>query len=809
MNEPKKINRLNQDFNPMLLWNIFVKNIKWLVLSLVLGYLICFIYLRYTIPVYEAKGAVQTGFSSSNSLLVSNASNPFFKSNFLDKKLDFLTSKTFLTETLNKLNLQINYYVKGTVLDCEIYDNTPFSIEPQKFPTSIYKTPVYVKYEDGKPDQVYCEHNRQKINFKIQKDPLYPQRYILTEKDFELILTQKAPVPNDLYYFYIVDTNQLYEIYAPFFSASVLNDKAQTIEMSFQYPNAQKANRILNAILQNFSDYDKLQQQEDVKNITNYIDQKLLDFEDVVNSAEQDIFDYKIANQKDIFDSLSSTNLLANYTRITQEIADLDRKEQLFNHFQTAVIENKDLDSYQLVAQIAGEEYGGALSRYIANIRNLLVDRERYMYDFTENSGRIKRLDYDIALQKKFLQEIIVSMVGKFNAEKKILEDRLADIKTKLLNRDLNTSNRELNKLNRILRLNQSFYDKLITTKVNYSISAAGITSKNKILNFTEARTPISPNILMAYIVIFGIVLLLNLGNIALQYLYFNKIQYISDVQDYTRVSCLGQLPLIKKPMTNSVLLVDKEPKSVLAESLRKFRSNMHFIDRSEGCKIVAVTSTISGEGKTFTIINLASIFAYAGKKVIVLDLDMRKPKVHIAFSDLQKTHPNKLGMSQLLIGDATLEQVIQNSRQEHLDFIPAGIIPPNPSELLLSEKFDEIVELLKQKYDYIFMDAPPIGLVSDGMKCLQIAQFPIYVFMSDRSQREFIHHMNAVHESYDLKNLSFIVNAVDVETKSYRYASTYYGREKYAYDYGGKYGDYVAFDNSKPSLWKRLKKYI
>ena len=808
MNEPKKINRLNQDFNPMLLMNIFVKNIKWIVLSLVIGYLVCFIYLRYTIPIYEAKGVVQTG-ATSNSLMVSDDNNPFLKSNFLSKKLDLLTSKTFLTETLTKLNLQINYFVKGTVLDYEIYDNTPFVIDPLKFPASVYQTPIYVSYEDENLKQVYYEKNHQKINLKIQKDPQSPQRYILTEKDFELILTQKAATPDVLYFFYIIDSNLLYETYAPFFSASVLNDRAQTIEMSFQYPNAQKANHILDAILQNFSDYDKVQQQEDIKNITTYIDQQLLGFEDVVNSAEQDIFNYKLTNQKDIFDSLSSVNLLANYTKLTQDIAELDRKEQLFNKFQTAVLENENLNSYQLLAQIAGGEYEGSLNSYIANIQKLLIEKERYMYDFTENSGKIKRLDYDIALQKKFLQEIIISMMSKYKADKKILEERLANVKVKLLDRDVNTSNREFHKLSRILKLNQNFYDKLVETKVTYSIAAAGITSKNKILNFTAAHEPISPNTLMAYIVILGIVLLVNLGNIALQYLYFNKIQYISDVQDYTCVSCLGQLPLIKETMLNSVLLVDKEPKSVLAESLRKFRSNMHFIDRVEGCKIVTVTSTISGEGKTFTIINLASIFAYAGKKVIVLDLDMRKPKIHIAFSDSQKTYYNKYGMSQLLIGDAELEKVIQNSRQEYLDFIPAGIIPPNPSELLLSEKFDEIVESLKQKYDYIFMDAPPIGLVSDGMKCLQIAQFPIYVFMSNRSQKEFIHNMNAIYESYNLRNLSFIVNAVDVETKSYRYASSYYGREKYAYDYGGKYGDYVALDNLKSPWWKKLKKYI
>src|SRR5690606_23797595 len=160
---------------------------------------------------------------------------------------------------------------------------------------------------------------------------------------------------------------------------------------------------------------------------------------------------------------------------------------------------------------------------------------------------------------------------------------------------------------------------------------------------------------------------------------------------------------------------------SIITESFRTLRSNLQFISNEPGSKLMAVTSTISGEGKTFIAINLGGSIAYSGKKVIVLDLDMRKPKIHKSFNV-----DNSKGMSTLLIGKDYLGNCIHKSEQENLDFITAGPVPVNPSELIINGRLDKIIEELKRSYDLIIADTPPVGLVTDGISLIQKADYPL-----------------------------------------------------------------------------------
>ena len=161
--------------------------------------------------------------------------------------------------------------------------------------------------------------------------------------------------------------------------------------------------------------------------------------------------------------------------------------------------------------------------------------------------------------------------------------------------------------------------------------------------------------------------------------------------------------------------MVTDSSKSRLAEAIRSIRSNMSFVDKN--AQVYAISSSVSGEGKTFVALNLAGMLAVGGKRSIVVDLDLRKPKVHHGFNE-----ENISGMSNVLSGNENIENVIRKSHQENLDFITAGPIPPNPSELILSQQFKKTIETLKNKYDVIMIDNPPVGIVSDGISVLAIA---------------------------------------------------------------------------------------
>jgi capsular exopolysaccharide synthesis family protein len=237
--------------------------------------------------------------------------------------------------------------------------------------------------------------------------------------------------------------------------------------------------------------------------------------------------------------------------------------------------------------------------------------------------------------------------------------------------------------------------------------------------------------------------------------------------------------------MEYSQLVVSEAPKSMLAEAMRNLRTNLSYINPDY--RTIAISSSISGEGKTFVALNLGAIIAMSGKKTILLDLDLRKPKIHLGF-DVS----NDDGMSSLIVGQSKLEKCIKKSRLDNFDFITAGPIPPNPSELLLSQNFKNIIAELKKVYDVVIIDNPPVGLVSDGVKNLTDADIPIYVFKSHYSKRNFAYRIKELFEMQRLKNLNVILNGVHVGRGSvYGYGSGY------GYGYGDENG-YIQDDLGK-----------
>ena len=249
-------------------------------------------------------------------------------------------------------------------------------------------------------------------------------------------------------------------------------------------------------------------------------------------------------------------------------------------------------------------------------------------------------------------------------------------------------------------------------------------------------------------------------------------------MEKLTNVAVLGEIPYHKGAKSHAELIVSEKPKSAISESLRSIRTNIEFMLPDKGCKTLSITSTVGSEGKTFISANLGALIAMTGKKCIILDLDLRKPKVHLAFNESVTEN----GMSTLLIGKADLKMCIQSTSVENLSFIPAGPIPPNPSELLLRETFDDVIEELKGQFDVIIFDTPPVGLVTDGLLVMKKADLPLYVLKANYSERSYVDNINRLVNTGQFSNLSIIFNASTSSQSGY--GSKYgYGRKHSYYD--------------------------
>ena len=257
-----------------------------------------------------------------------------------------------------------------------------------------------------------------------------------------------------------------------------------------------------------------------------------------------------------------------------------------------------------------------------------------------------------------------------------------------------------------------------------------------------------------------------------MRYLLYDQIISLTELERITRLPIVGTINRVRSGLAkkSGVLVFDK-PRSQISENFRALRTGLNFMGMNKKEQVIAVTSSVSGEGKTFIAVNLAAVLSLSNKKVIILDLDMRKPRTQYAFN-IEK---NDEGISAILSGNASWEACVQKTQNENLHLIPSGVIPPNPAELLESEYFEQLISSLKDSYDIIILDTPPIGLVSDGIIALKHSNQSLYIVRSDYSKRGFIRDLHRNVELNQLKNISIVFNAAKNNKGGYGYYQDYY----------------------------------
>jgi capsular exopolysaccharide synthesis family protein len=339
------------------------------------------------------------------------------------------------------------------------------------------------------------------------------------------------------------------------------------------------------------------------------------------------------------------------------------------------------------------------------------------------------------------LKKDIIAVIG---LNYKQVENRLRDFdnELKLLEQEyllLPTREKELAQITRFSKINEKYYLMFIEKKAEFEIAKAGTIPNFQILAPANLPTvPLIPQKGSVYSTWIIIGVISGIGLIIVRYLLQDTIVTQKELESNSTAPVLGIIPVYsKEKLRIARLVVDKNPKSAISESLRSIRTNIDFFV-PEKKKIISVTSTVAGEGKTFFAINLGGVLAMSNQKVIMLDMDMRKPKLHLAF-DIS----NETGMSTLLIGRSELKECISKTSLENLDIISAGPVPPNPSELIMRPQLNDIFEELHKEYDIIIVDSPPVGLVTDGILIMQKADLPIYVVRSEYSKKQYLKNIN------------------------------------------------------------------
>ncbi len=773
----KKIPILNEKIDPYIVLYVFKRSIIISIIYFLLCIIGALIYLRYTPPLYRASSVIQLKEESNANILI-ELTNKKEEIN-LNQTVELLRSAEFLKRTINKLPLDISYYAKGTFLEFEMYRSSPFKVEYEIYNNLFYNIPIFISFTDTHVLVRYelkenTFEKKVKTNEWFDLEGLKLKIEIINIKE---ILEQTDRIKKDAYFIVINELDYLIKKYNKKLNIFILNQEANTIQISFTDKNAVKVADFVKTMAEEFISFDIERKIESSKNVLSFIDEQTRILYKTIDSLEEQMLQYRY-RQPTLFSDNGNDSPINRYDDLiklmSKEIEDIELKLLNLDKFIKSIESNPIITIYEIISLIP--ETDPLIMSIISKIQSLEEQKEQLLASKTANSFQIKTINSQIEKQQKTLIDILKINTQRLNDKKNLYIKKLKAYSTKeITNNPL--SDLDYLKIKRMYEINVGYYNKLLEQKAVYLINKAGSVSQNIILqNALIPSEPITYSSETIFLFFSILALILSLITIVVRYLLYNEITSVEDINFYSNAKILGIIPLYKEKLQVSQLLIDIKPNSIFTESLRACRASMEFLQKNKNENIISISSTISGEGKTFFAINLAGIFSVQNMRVILLDLDLRRPRIHLSFNV-----DNSKGISTILAGKNKVEDCIKKSKLTSLDFITAGPVPPNPSELINSHVFEELIRKLSDIYDYVIIDTPPLGLVSDALPVFKKSDFPVYVIKSHFSKRTFIYNINHLIEEKNIKNLLVVVNGYDYEKSKYGY--------NYAYSYNYGYG--------------------
>lgn len=530
------------------------------------------------------------------------------------------------------------------------------------------------------------------------------------------------------------------------------------------------------------------------ENTINFIDETLLKMEGQLKDSGDELKDFsKTNNIIDIEEGgVTYKSQLLDYDAQRDQV---ERKLAYLSSLKNYLKNSVDFSKLP-APTVAGIDEPN-ITTNVAKLISLSIGRSDLGYSI-KGDVFYERIDSEIQSVKKVLLENANSLKSALQYDLELANEKIRKVESEIST--LPENKQEWLKLSRKYNLSDNIYNTFLQKRSEASIVKAANLSDIQFIDPAKdvGGGLLGPKTSVNYVLAFFVGLLVPLVLVFFIFFISNSIQNIEDISTLTQLPLIGIVG-IKHSETN--LSVFERPKSALSESFRAIRSSLQFLYKKqsiEGTKTLMLTSSVSGEGKTFCSINIATVFALSEKKTIILGLDLRKPKI---FDDFNIQ--NDIGAVNYLIGQRKLEDVIQHTHIPYLDVITSGPIPPNPSELILGDSMKEMMMQLKKNYDYIILDTPPVGLVSDALELAQFCDVTLYIVRQNFTKKEMLTLLNNRTKRGELNNVSIIFNGYENKAK---YGVGYGYGYGYGYSYGYGYGSGYHEDDEPIGFFAKWK---
>ena len=781
VNEERDDSLLNFQF----LIKTFILNWQWFLLSLIITMSAAMIYVRYSLPVYQVSAKVlikdEDNTSSrgrSNQIMNTNTLGILTSTDGFDNELEILKSKSLAEETVLDLKLYVNYYSVGKIIDVPVYDETPVLVDLNKEKLEVLEGPV--KLQISKDNNIYnvqgvCVKNGAKQVFKGQgKLP-----YIIKSPVGTISLVQNPRfVESDVKKKYIANIYNPKDVINSYVNIGV-EPLSKTTSIAVLTRNDLLPERAKEYLKHLVTVYNR-QANED-KNIIavrteEFINQRLEKINAELGSTDGAIERYKRNNN--IIDAASSAQLsLSQSNEADISLRDINTQIMLMQSLKEYM--QAPTNKYQTLPSNVGLKDPSAAS-LIGQYNQIALERSRVLRSASEHSPVIQELTSQ-------LDALVSSINGAIDQSKRGLEIQKKAIMStygKYTGKLSQTPEQErfLTEIGRQQTVKSSLYIMLLQKREENSITLAATSDKGRLIDEPAFMGKVKPKtaiiMLIALLLGIGLPLLILILKELLRY----RIEGRQDVEKLTDCPIIADIAMANESIKAVGDIVIKENQNnQMEEIFRGMRTNLQFMLK-ESQNVIMFTSSVSGEGKTFVAGNLATSFAFLGKKVLLVGLDIRRPRLsHLFGMDNKKEGITTLLTKNGVATDDVLSLCMPSGVNKNLDLLIAGPIPPNPSELLTRSTLKEIFDILRKEYDYVIVDTAPVGLVTDTLHIGKVADATVMVCRADYTEKSSFSMINDFAENNKLPNVSIVVNGVDMSKKKYGYA---YGYGKY-----GKYG--------------------
>lgn len=770
----------------------------WIATCILITLTIAYAYLWYTPRIYSTSASLKFVEEKSEITELLAVKNIYDRTNKVQTETYVIQSRDVLLNAISRLNYKVSYYVKGRVRTSELYPEIPFPIE--------IIAQDSINFYKGFLDVRHINKNSFELNYKLGTKEInethnYGKEVKIPGIEFKITFGPRVTKSN-----YSIKFNTKEDFLSRVAGSLSMREAAKSsniLMLTVTDKNPLFAADILNAILKEYVYFDGYRRSLSASQTIEFINLQLDFLSNQVKNSGTALANFKRANRIVTFESAAANStsemLVKNSKRDELEAEELSVKQ-----LEQRLKNNSGSSDYNY--NVEGR-VDGMLTTLIDQLNRFILEKEKKSFIYTENSPQIQSLDKQIAETKKAIVSNIQNFRERNSRLKRYVEKQISSAEDDVTS--LPQTERNYINLQSDFDINQKVFQYLFEKKLEAQISKAAVVPGATIVDeATPGNRLISPIPGKVYTYAFlwglgigiGLILLIRISN---PFIYDKE-----TVESITSVPIIGiirEFPgFIDKDNTQALSV--QQPKSIFAESVRSVRTNLSFLAGEKRSKVICITSEISGEGKSFVSINLASTLALIDKKVILIAADLRKSKLHKSFQT-----DNKKGLSTYLSTQDDLDSIIVKTTNENLDFIPSGPVPPNPSELLHTQRMQDLIAKLSEVFDFVLIDTAPVGLVSDSIPLIRHADINLFVIRSGVSRYNAATIPDRLSGEYKLNNVVIVLNAITDDAFHSRYYSSNYTGGAYQYyysSYSGYSGDGYYSDDKKAKWWNIFKRF-